>query len=376
MSRDSGAEELDTVHSELEHLRNEIRDAGEERLKRFGERVEEMRDLLSRAGTEELPHKGAIRTAAKSLASKIQEDFEQGLLGEDDVEMMDPVFAKLKYAEVDAAEEELQPAKRRAGVLKRYREKRGRYRDLHKQRRRELSRVEERLDETRSDLERLKSLGDVEELARELESLDAAVEQYDSARREALKRFLERDAPDVIRLALHADYFPETEPPRIGDREAARRLAEEAEGFTVYDLLEFERLSDGKKRHLVEEPERLETLLSGNLAWLRELSSLDEGGFLAVDPERPASVEEKAPVLRRFLRRIDGPVEELDAVVGEARSIDDAALKARRVSKRAGSDPAEAKAALRDEVGRLEKRAERLRNLLRGLTPPEDLQSF
>lgn len=376
MSRDSGAEELETVHSELETLRSEIRDAGEERLERFGDRVKEMRDLLSRAGTDELPHKGAIRAASKSLASEIQEDFEDGRLGKEDVELFDPVFAKLKYAEVDAAKEALEPAKRRAGLLERYREKLERYRALHKRRRRELGRVEEQLDAARSDLERLEELGDAEELAGELEALDDAAERYDAARREALKQLLERDAPAVIRLALHADYFPETQPPRVGDREEARRLAEEGEGFTVYDLLEFERLSDGKKRHLVEDPERLERVLSGNLAWLRELSTLDESDFLAVDPERPAAVEETARVLRRFLRRIDGPVEDLDALIREARRIDDAALKARRVATRAGSDPAEAKAALEGEVERLEDRKERLRNLLRGLTPPDEFPSF
>lgn len=376
MSRGSGAEELETVHSELEDLRREIRDAGEGRLERFDERVGEMRNLLSRAGTEALPHKGAIRAAAKSLASDIQGDYEEGLLGEEDVELFDPVFAKLKYGEVDAAKEALEPAKRRAGLLERYRERLERYRALHKRRRRELGRVEEQLDAARSDLERLESLGDADELTESLESLDDAAERYDAARREALKRLLERDAPEVIRLALHADYFPETEPPRVGDRESARRLAEEAEGFTVYDLLEFERLSDGKKRHLVDDPGRLERLLSGNLAWLRELSTLDESGFLAVDPERPAAADEKAPVLRRFLRRIDGTVEELDSLIREARRIDDSALEARKVARRTGAGPAEAKAALEDEVETLDDRAEGIRSLLRDLTPPEDLPSF
>lgn len=366
---------LRELHGELLRLKDTIQETGEDRLRRFEERYDGLRELLAKAGTKELPHKQAIRTAAKARAAEIHRDLEQGALGEQDVSRFDPVFAKLKYADVDGAKEALKELEPRARTLQRYDQKRETYRKLHRKERSSVRELEEELSDRIRLSHRLQDMGDPDEVANRLQKYESAVKRHNDQVASAVKQYLERDASEVVSLVLHADYLPLTNPPVPAERGAAKQLSD-VEGFTVYELLTFDRLSTGKQQHLVDDPERMRTLLNGNLAWLRDLSDLHGTRFAKMRVEDPAMALERGREVRRILRRMECPLEPLEMVEEAARETDSEVMELVELSNETGAEPDELEEVLDREIKELERRIDEKETMLNDLTAPDSFSAF
>lgn len=360
------------LESELEELNSELDAAGKDRIRRFSERYEQLQDLISSIGGKELPHKQAVRNASKTIAAEIQADVESGDLGEKELELLDPVFAKLKYADKEGAQEALKSARPRTRLAERHDDALSRYRRAYRSEERKLEELGEKIREREATMERLRELleDDAEERLRRFQE---SVEAYNSSLTTRLEEFLERDCSEVLSLVLDASFFPETRPPKPRDPEAAEELTG-LDDPTVFDLLEAEGYSEGKLRHVFDEPDRIRELLEGCKVWLREVSRLPETDFLKMEVEDPSMALHRADAVERFLRRIDGPIEELGSVRRAAQRADDEMLEARELSGSLGAEPGEAEEVLEEELEELRREKGRTEELLAELRNPEEFR--
>ncbi|NIS19022.1 MAG: hypothetical protein GWN18_11455, partial [Thermoplasmata archaeon] len=111
----------------------------------------------------------------------------------------------LKYADLDGAEEALERASERAGLLDDYGEARELYGREYRNLVRELDGLRRDLDEVESNLHELMEIGEVDEAVEELSRFESAVETYNEAVSDDLRSFLERDFSELVDVLLHAD---------------------------------------------------------------------------------------------------------------------------------------------------------------------------
>ncbi|MBS1263362.1 MAG: hypothetical protein MAG715_00538 [Methanonatronarchaeales archaeon] len=364
------AEEYERLLSRLEKLDEELREVGVGPIEKFSTRYSQLRKMVEDAGTKRLPHRAAVRQASKSLAADIHEDYEQGLLGDSEMELLDPVFAKLKYGDAEAAGEALDGARDRARLLARHGEALERYAKAYRGLRGRVEKLRSELEEVEEELSIAREhVGEAEELREYRDS----VEVYNDAVAEALKDFVNRDCSEVLGLVLHARYFPETNPPNPRSPRSAEELASK-EGYTVFDLLELEGYSEEKLRHVLDDGERVKSLVDSNVVWLREVSRLHETDFLRMSIEPPSTALHRARFVKRELERIGGPVEELRRVEAAARQTGSSTVRLNELATETGLDPAELEEKLEERAGDAQDELEEAERLLRGLRPPGDFR--
>lgn len=369
----SGNKRLIELLSELQELDDEFKGVGPRRVDRFRDWYREIRSIIERFDDGELPTKSALRSAARRTASEIHSDVERGPLTDEDLELLDPVFSRLKYADTEGALDKLEGSSDRARLAERREAALERYEKAYRRERRRIEELRASLRGVEQAEAELEEVSDPGESAGRIRDFEGKVERYNERVSCSLEAFLKRSSSEVLSTVLHANFFPETRAPRPRDREAAERLSE-VEGFTVYELLDLKGYSEEKFSHL-DVDEEVRRLIEENVVWLEELTGLPETGFLKLDLEDPAMAIERSRKVERYVRRMDGPVESLREVRERAKGVTSEDLKLHRIADSLDMEMEEVEDRLSEKSRQLEEELAEREGFLEGFSPPESFRT-
>lgn len=264
--------ELEAAHEAYEQASEQVTEHGENTLEAVAEAHERATTLLdkyeSRAtGTGDFQAFIEFQEAFATLVEGLGDDLPRREVFEKANEHFEK--RRLSATDFDAAREALSPAAALADVLTERAGRRKEYRDAH---RRVVSRRDE-LDGRIEELQRLRSLGDVDFDA-PVEDLYDPIEAYNEQVENAFRTFRrEASVREVLELVAETERYPlvSFRPPPADLREYAARAEVGTESPSK--LLEYADYSPSKLAHYVENPQELKRNVAVHRSYLDGLNA-------------------------------------------------------------------------------------------------------
>jgi hypothetical protein len=313
---------LRRADDELADARAGVEEIGRESIEAVADAHDDLTSLFARyesraTGSGDFAAFVEFEEKLSTLVEDLPDDLPEREAFEGVEELLDK--RRLSEADFERARDALAPVEAVLGRRERHREARRGHREARRTVGRELSAVEERID----DLQRVARLG-AADLNAPVENLREPLEAYNDAVREAFEAFeadsSARDVLDFVATTRSFPLVPFRQPP-----EDLRAYVERSDAGerTVPELLDFADYSTAKLSHHVADPRQLKRRVATNRTYLERL---DAGPLTLEWPPESAEalrwrIEELIAVCNRFAS--NGPISRLREVRERARNGDE-----------------------------------------------------
>jgi len=266
------AETLVTAARERERARERVEADGEEALRRCQEVYRELLELLERyegsaTGSGDFQAFTQFQGTVASLTDELDEDLPE----RERFEAVDDYLQQRRLTEGDfeTARRKLDPVGERVAALTEWEDARKRYAEARRGAQRRLDEIDDEI----AALDRLQRLGEAD-LDAPVERLNAPIERYDDAVRDAFRAFRrETPAREVLSVIERTELFPlvdfDTPPEKLLDYVRTHEAGTE----TIPQLLEYADYSASKLDHYVEDTAALRQTLPTQRTYLRNLDA-------------------------------------------------------------------------------------------------------